>query len=350
MALKGFTFDQMEVTAANDAGFYQWILPTDGVLWGCGLSNTVNSITFQAGMLVCGGRFVGFDGATTYTLSSEYATSTGYMRLVLTLDLSKQNTSGFAQGDVSWEYSATTEFSPLQQDSDFNNPYATNKKYQMQLCIYPITSGNLGNLNTGTAMAATPDLPLSGGTMTGTLTTTTPNINKSLLLLGDGTRKLSLRWSSSGSGDSVFVYVTPDGGTEQQIVNITAEGDKKYIDGLRMAGATAFTFADGLPVKNATVAGDLTIQFQNIFRIPGAIVIQMSIYHPSSDGIPDGGSICTVPSGYRPSKTYTAPARLQKSAGGIVPNGYVQIKSNGQVTVSKSCRYVEFTAIIPSTF
>lgn len=348
MALKGFTFDQMEVTAANDAGFYQRILPTDGVLWGCGLSNTVNSITFQAGMLVCGGRFIGFDGATTYTLPSEYATSTGYMRLVLTLDLSKQNTSGFAQGDISWEYSATTKFSPLQQDSDFNNPYATNKKYQMQLCVYPITSGNLGNLNTATAMAATPDLPLSGGTMTGTLTTTSPNLIKATNLLGNGSRKLNMRWSESGAGDSVYVYITPNGGSEQQLINMSAAN--KHITMLRLKGAEAFTFTDGLPIKSATVAGDLTMQFQYIFRIPGAIVIQMSIYHPSSDGIPDGGLICTIPSGYRPSKTFTATARLQKSAGGIVPNGYVQIKSNGQVTASKNCRYVEFVAIIPSTF
>ena len=348
MALRGFTFDNMEVAAANDAGFYQRILPTDGVLWGCGLSNTVNSITFQAGMLVCGGRFIGFDGATTYTLPSEYATSTGYMRLVLTLDLSKQNTSGFAQGDISWEYSATTKFSPLQQDSDFNNPYATNKKYQMQLCVYPITSGNLGNLNTGTAMAATPDLPLSGGTMTGTLTTTSPNLRKATNLLGNGSRKLNMRWSESGAGDAVYVYITPDGGSEQQLINMSAAN--KYIAMLRLKGAEAFTFTDGLPIKSATVAGDLTMQFQYIFRIPGAIVIQMSIYHPSSDGIPDGGLICTIPSGYRPSKTFTATARLQKSAGGIVPNGYVQIKSDGQVTASKNCRYVEFIAIIPSTF
>ena len=349
MALKGITFDKQSFSAMNDGGFYQRILPTDGALWGCSLSNTVNTITINPGLLICAGRFLEFDGATTYTLPSANSTSTGYMRLVLTLDLSKTNTeSAFNQGEVVWEYSATTTFAPFNNPDNFNDATKSGQKYKMQLCVYPITSGNLGNLRTPMARAATPDLPLSGGTMTGTLTTTAPKINKNLLLLGDGTRKLSLRWSESGAGDSVYIYITPNGGSEQQIVNISAAN--KYITMLRLKGAEALTFADGLPIKNATVAGDLTMQFQYIFRIPGAIVIQMSIYHPSGDGIPDGGLICTIPSGYRPSKTFTSTARLQKSAGGIVPNGYVQIKSNGQVTASKNCRYVEFTAIIPSTF
>ena len=199
--------------------------------------------------------------------------------------------------------------------------------------------------------AVVTDAQKLGGVMaSGYAKSTSPSINKSLLLLGDGTRKLSLRWSQGGAGDAVYVYITPNGETEQQIVNIAADGNNKHISGLRLSGATAFTFADGLPIKSATATGDLKIQFQYIFRIPGAIIIQMSVYHPSGDGIPDGGLVCTIPSGYRPSKTYTAPARLQKSAGGIVPNGWVQIKSNGQVTVAKNCRYVEFTAIIPSTF
>lgn len=197
--------------------------------------------------------------------------------------------------------------------------------------------------------AVVTDAQKLGGIMaSGYAKSTSPNLNKSISLLGSGTRKFNMRWSEGGAGDSVYVYITPNGGSEQQLVNISAAN--KYITMLQLKGAEAFTFADGLPIKSATAAGDLKIQFQYVFRIPGAIVIQMSIYHPSSDGIPDGGLICTIPSGYRPSKTFTATARLQKSAGGIVPNSWVQIKSNGQVVVSNNCRYVEFIAIIPSTF
>ena len=333
MALKGFTFDQMEVTAANDAGFYQRILPTDGVLWGCGLSNTVNSITFQAGMLVCGGRFVGFDGATTYTLPSEYATSTGYVRLVLTLDLSKQNTSGFAQGDVSWEYSATTKFSPLQQDSGFNNPYVSNKKYQMQMCIYPITSGNIGNLKTGTAVAATPDLPLSGGTLTGDVVV--PKMTATEIdVKGNANRNIKMIWG----GSVAQIYLTDDSGTTNNVLAISAStgGIAKLV----LNNPTIFEFKNDMSAK-ATFAGGIQEAYNRVYKIPGATVIDVGGQYPATfDGIPNNGTLFQLPTGFYPSDSFSTWCFAQLNSGEVI-RATATISTAGACTVALQAKKMD---------
>lgn len=333
--ITGITFDFQDVLSKNDGRLYQALFGSDYIINGCActVANSGTAINVAEGYVAVGGRIIHFDGGETKKLTPTL--TTGYGRLVVDIDLTKTAAATeFKQVTLIEQYSTTEKFQDLTQD----NINLSGTHYQAELCRFTISSSAAG--------AITAQMPFFGGAVK----KNSAEIQNLINLNGNGTRKLNVRWSGGGAGNSVYVYVTPNGGTEQQIINITADGSNKHISELRLANATAFTFADGLPIKSATTVGDLKIQFQYIFRIPGAIVIQMSIYHPSSDGIPDGGHICTIPSGCRPSKTFTATARLQKSAGGIVPNGYVQIKSDGQVTASKNCRYVEFIAIIPSTF
>ena len=136
--IKGLTFDNQLVEAANDGRFYSALL-TDGILAGCGVEGFVDQLTIQAGAGIAGGRLWIVPAAVSLQISQ----SSGYFRAKLVIDLTQTATEDdFEQADVVLEYSPTATFNALVQD-DINGSGTT---YEMQLCVGSITSGAISGI------------------------------------------------------------------------------------------------------------------------------------------------------------------------------------------------------------
>lgn len=137
MALNGFIYDERNNRAKDWGNVFRALFP-DGILTGCAISFTANSITIGTGYFVSGGRAVQVDGATTTNIT--VSIQNGYVRLIYETDLT-QPASGttFAQGVLSYDFSATTTFPELVQD-DINGAGTT---YQSTVCIAQVTGRNI---------------------------------------------------------------------------------------------------------------------------------------------------------------------------------------------------------------
>ena len=197
---KGVTFPWQEVTPSDDAIVRRAILP-DRCLSGCELTYSGYTLTMAAGsMIVCGRQF-------KHTAAQNWAitgATSGYARLLLTIDVTKASTEdSFEQIATSIEYaSAVDGFSVLRQD-DINSAGTI---YQVGICVVALgaggitrivsslTKGNLDSddvgavpttrkingkaLRTDIALSASDvgALPLAGGTMAGPLNMGTNSI------------------------------------------------------------------------------------------------------------------------------------------------------------------------------
>lgn len=161
--------------------------------------------------------------------------------------------------------------------------------------------------------------------------TTSPEIYNALNLNGNGTRRLNVRWSSGGAGDAVYIYVTPDGGTEQQIVNVSAAN--KYITGLRIKDANSFTFVNETTITHATFPTNFSQADVNmVYKIPGGIVVAVNVY---SKQFKNNAHVFTLPSGYRPLKQFLAQAVVMPATPtrGLYYN-FVKIGADGKATIT----------------
>lgn len=139
MAFHGLSFPNQNVSALDDGGFYK-SFRGDGIIQGCEITFTNNSITIQAGWLIAGGRLIQIDGATTFTF--EDMITTGYGRLMLQIDTSQTSTAEeFAQLSFPIDYSASIDgfTAPVQEDINLGGGTI----YQMVLAIVQISSGNI---------------------------------------------------------------------------------------------------------------------------------------------------------------------------------------------------------------
>lgn len=147
---KGCTFDNQNVTSQNDGGLYQQIFSTDGVLWGCIIGATPNSITVHPGLMVISGRIIRVDGATSIEFTQPI--SNGYGQVVIQIDLSQTaTTTTFEQLSTIVNYSTTTLFPSLTQEK-INQPGA-GTIYQAQLAVVKISGGNITGLMEGISSA-----------------------------------------------------------------------------------------------------------------------------------------------------------------------------------------------------
>lgn len=135
--LKGVTFENQNVTSANDGALYEQLF-TDGILWGCSMSYTATGLTIQPGQMIIGGRMLYIDGATTYDATDIIAD--GYGQLVLTIDLSQPSTqTNFQRAQATWVYSTTSTFPALTQEA-INE---TGTVYQQELAVVSVSGGNI---------------------------------------------------------------------------------------------------------------------------------------------------------------------------------------------------------------
>ena len=140
MALNGLIFDQRN----NDSMSWRRILAGilgDGVIRGCTISFTSNSITVGDGTFILDGGVIDNNGADTIPVTPTL--SDGYVRLKCQIDISQEASSTW-QGPVDWitEFSTTTTFPALTQE-DING---NGSIYEGEIAILQITSGNITSL------------------------------------------------------------------------------------------------------------------------------------------------------------------------------------------------------------
>lgn len=120
--LKGHVFNLQTFTSEAFALFIDKFLNgRSGIVKGCNLSNTTNTVTIGAGFFVIGGRFLEIVSNETINNIS----TNGYYSLVCEIDLSKTNTANeLNQATIKAVYNSTNFPILVQQDiTDGENVY-----------------------------------------------------------------------------------------------------------------------------------------------------------------------------------------------------------------------------------
>lgn len=193
MAFHGLTFPNQNVSSLDDGGFYR-SFRGDGIIQGCEITFTTDSITIQAGWLIAGGRLIQVDGATTFTF--EDMITTGYGRLMLQIDTSQASTvEDFAQLSYLIDFSASIDgfTAPVQEDINLG----TGTIYQIVIAIVQISGGNLTSIVSSIGISS---LELRGDAN-----------NNPVLNMTDGTSTRGIAYRSNG-GFTTFAQSEEGGG------------------------------------------------------------------------------------------------------------------------------------------
>lgn len=136
----GVTFPLQKVTPSDFAIVNRAAL-TDGILSGCVLNYAGTGLTMEAGDLLICGRHIRHPAAQTWTVDGA---SSGFARLVLTIDTTKTSTlDAFDMVESSVEYSTSEEgFAALMQE-DIN---VDGTRYQVTACIVSLSSGGINGI------------------------------------------------------------------------------------------------------------------------------------------------------------------------------------------------------------
>ena len=133
----GVTFPEQKVTPSDDAIFHRAVLP-DGILTGCAFSYSGSTLTMGAGYLLICGRIVRHTAVQNWSIVDA---SSGYARLVLTVDLTQAATKdAFEQVLCSVEYAASANGFAVLEQTDIND---TGTKYQIAACVVSLGSGGI---------------------------------------------------------------------------------------------------------------------------------------------------------------------------------------------------------------
>ncbi len=124
----GVTFPYQSVTPTDDSVIRQALLP-DGILYGCALTYSGNTVCMEPGQLIICGRQIRHTAQSIWSLTD---ISEGFARIVLTIDLDAESTETvFEQVRVTIEYAESeADFAVVQQDAI----YAGGTIYQFELC------------------------------------------------------------------------------------------------------------------------------------------------------------------------------------------------------------------------
>lgn len=133
----GVTFAKQKVTPPDDAIVRRAMLD-DGALSGCRMSYSGSTLTMAAGSLMICGRQI------RHPVSQNWAVvdaSSGYARLVLTIDLTQAATKEtFEQVVDSIEYASSVDGFPELEQTDINEAGA---RYQFAACVVSLGTGGI---------------------------------------------------------------------------------------------------------------------------------------------------------------------------------------------------------------
>ena len=147
----GVTFPNQTVTPANDAVIRRAIFD-DGILTGCDLSYSGSTLTMTAGQLMICGRQIIHPSSQNWAVTE--ATS-GYARLVLTIDVTRTSTKDtFDQVVDEIQYATDANGFADLTTADIN---ATGTRYQVAVCVVSLGPGGI------TGIASKLDVTEGGG-------------------------------------------------------------------------------------------------------------------------------------------------------------------------------------------
>ena len=133
----GVTFKDQSVTPSDD-GIIRRALMSAGILYGCDVSYSGSTLTVAAGQLLMCGRQIRHPAAQNWAVVG--ATS-GYARLVLTIDLTRTSTKDtFDQVLDTVEYADSLDGFTALEASDIN---VSGTRYQVVLCVVSLGSGGI---------------------------------------------------------------------------------------------------------------------------------------------------------------------------------------------------------------
>ena len=147
----GVTFPNQKVTPANDAVIRRAIFD-DGILTGCDLSYSGSTLTMTAGQFMICGRQIIHPSSQNWAVPE--ATS-GYARLVLTIDITRTSTKDtFDQVVDEIQYATDANGFADLTTADIN---ATGTRYQVAVCVVSLGPGGI------TGIASKLDMTEGGG-------------------------------------------------------------------------------------------------------------------------------------------------------------------------------------------
>ena len=146
--IHGVNFDNQTVTAKDHGHLFQCVI-VDGIMSGCELSFSGTSLVITPGYLLIAGREMKLTANTTVIVSGA---TTGYARVLITIDLTKAATAEvFEQADFQIQYATTaTGFSALNQE-DVNG---TGTVYQFALCTLAMGTSGIASIYSRAGSAA----------------------------------------------------------------------------------------------------------------------------------------------------------------------------------------------------
>ena len=133
----GVTFPNQKVTPAYDAVIRRALLD-DGILTGCAITYSGSTLTMAAGQLMLCGRQIIHPSTQNWAVTEA---TTGYARLVLTIDLTRTSTKDtFDQVADEIQYASAVDGFPALVQSDIN---AAGSKYQVAACVVSLGPGGI---------------------------------------------------------------------------------------------------------------------------------------------------------------------------------------------------------------
>lgn len=140
MSLHGHVFNKQLFSSECFALFIDTFLAKNsGIVKGCEITNTTNSISIGSGYFCIQGRFLEEQGGTTFDIAT--VTSTRYCKLICEIDLSKENTTSELKQAYYKILESTSDYPVLQQDDITEE----NAIYQFEFAQFKVTENGIEN-------------------------------------------------------------------------------------------------------------------------------------------------------------------------------------------------------------
>ena len=144
-------FEKRTRSAEQDGGAYQ-AFADDGVLRGCTISSTADTVTIAKGVMMVCGRIINFDSAETVAVNNQIQNGFGQLKMVINLN-EPASESNLNQLYFDWAFSSTESgFAVLQKD-DIN---LGGKIYEYELGIATIQNLKVASFKRTAPIAAAP--------------------------------------------------------------------------------------------------------------------------------------------------------------------------------------------------
>lgn len=129
MAIAGIIFEHQVLTAKGLRGGFQAAL-TDGILSGCNITASGNTVTIEHGLMCIGGGIFAITGAQSFTITG----TSGVARIKAVVDTSKTSTTEqFDQVNFVIDQESAENLLPAMQQDDINS--GSGQIYQAPICI-----------------------------------------------------------------------------------------------------------------------------------------------------------------------------------------------------------------------